>query len=234
MPNHVTTRCTVTGPEADVEKFRADLFVADDPKALFDFNKIIPMPDCLRDTESGTMSEHGAQLIIARAEDRHTFFGNNSGLSDAHWQRITDEVGDGHAGAVAARYLGAHPEFEAKGMACLRAIVETGFASWYPWATANWSTKWNSYSVQVIDAEPGRFQFKFDTAWSTPDPVLHALAEKYPTLTFDLLSYDEGGNFACRGQLGAVVTEPFAEVEATDELFEAVYGHPPEHEEEDA
>ena len=48
------------------------------------------------------------------------------------------------------------------------------------------------------------------------------LAELHPGLTLDLKSFDEGWNFACVGQFNG--RKDFAEVKATPELYEAVYG----------
>jgi hypothetical protein len=53
MPNHVTTRCTVTGPVKDITAFRDLMFVSgknerDEPDTNFDFEKIIPEPDAMK------------------------------------------------------------------------------------------------------------------------------------------------------------------------------------------
>ena len=56
MPNIVSTRCTVTGPAADVAAFRNRMFVSranDDGEVtdVFDFNNIIRRPELLDYTE---------------------------------------------------------------------------------------------------------------------------------------------------------------------------------------
>lgn len=232
MPNHVTTTCTVIGPAADVERFRQDLFVADDPKALFDFNKIIPMPESVRATyEEKGGAEIGVALILAAGGDAAPF--SKLGLYDHDIDFVRREAGlpgDAAIGNVASVFLEKKPEIASMGRNRLRAVLETGYTYWYPWCIAHWGTKWDSYSVEIVSQAAGRFEFKFETAWSVPEPILAALVDKYPALTFDLLSFDEGWNFAAKGQLGAAVSEPFAHVEPTDALYEAVYGEPPEHE----
>lgn len=57
---------------------------------------------------------------------------------------------------------------------------------WYDWRNANWGTKWNAYDV--IDADT---HFAFNTAWSTPDPVIQALSQQFPTYTFYVEYADE-------------------------------------------
>lgn len=129
---------------------------------------------------------------------------------------------------VAKAYLAKHPEYEERGRARLNCILETGFADWYAWSIENWGTKWDSFRYREVAADP--FAFRFETAWSFPTPIFEALAAKYPTLTFDVMAFDEGWNFACEGQFGSEVRKPFETVEATDELYEAVYGQAPERE----
>jgi hypothetical protein len=234
MPNHVTTRCTVTGPAADVAAFRTRCIVPVDGSDQFDFNAVIPMPEILRGTEDGTRAEEGAALLLAAGSRGAPYA--TLGLYDHQIAYIRGEAGlprDASISDVARAFLEKHPDWREHGEKRLRAVVETGFVSWYSWSIDKWGTKWGAYSFAIDEEEPGRLAVKFDTAWSFPTPVFDALVEQYPTLTFDCLTFDEGSNFAGTGQFGAVVTEPFHLCAATDDLFEAVYGHPPEREEEE-
>lgn len=234
MPNHVTTRCTVTGPAVDVAAFRAKMFALDEEGNLFfDFNKIIPMPLILRDIEESGVAKQGASLIQLRAERDAPFA--TGGMYEFEIERIRADVEMPRENiqAVAKAYLEKHPEFELKGSQRLRAILETGFASWYPWSIENWGTKWGAYDFELVSDEP--LVFKFETAWSFPMPVLNDLAKSFPSLKFHCVTYDEGGNFAGRGFFNpAHGDEPFALCDATDELYELAYGHKPEHDEDDA
>lgn len=46
MPNWVTTKCTVSGPAADIEAIRDQMLnTGSNGKPFFDFERIIPMPD---------------------------------------------------------------------------------------------------------------------------------------------------------------------------------------------
>ena len=63
---------------------------------------------------------------------------------------------------------------------------------WYDWRLQNWDTKWDAYDVCVTDAAPETLEVEFNTAWSPPEAVCHALREQYPDLAVSWF-YDEPG-----------------------------------------
>lgn len=67
-----------------------------------------------------------------------------------------------------------------------------GYDNWYDWKNAKWGTKWGAYEFEMYDTN----SFRFQTAWSTPDPVFEKWAEMYPNLTFIFKVCEEGGFFA--------------------------------------
>ena len=67
-----------------------------------------------------------------------------------------------------------------------------GSDNWYDWSIANWGTKWNSYGYHdCTEKDFDGATLTFDTAWSNPQPVIAALAEKYPDLHFSHKWADE-------------------------------------------
>ena len=72
-------------------------------------------------------------------------------------------------------------------------IKKYGYDNWYDWRCANWGTKWNAYSLGEEDAEINSFY----TAWSTPQPVIEALAEKFPDVAFIVRFADEDMGYNC-------------------------------------
>lgn len=52
-----------------------------------------------------------------------------------------------------------------------------GASNWYDWRCDNWGTKWNASDAVLIDDNT----IEFDTAWSTPEPVIKAISEKFKT-----------------------------------------------------
>ena len=70
----------------------------------------------------------------------------------------------------------------------------TGIADqrWYDWRVNNWDTKWDCYDVVVTDDDPECTEIEFNTAWSPPEAICHALREQYPDVSISWF-YDEPG-----------------------------------------
>ena len=70
----------------------------------------------------------------------------------------------------------------------------TGHADdrWYDWRCYNWETKWDAYDVTITDDDPENLEVEFNTAWSPPEAICHALREQYPDVSISWF-YDEPG-----------------------------------------
>jgi hypothetical protein len=78
-----------------------------------------------------------------------------------------------------------------------------GADNWYDWRRKNWGTKWGAYS-QNKDGDSITFQ----TAWSTPTPIVLALSRRFPKNSFEIFYADEDfgsnlGRYVCK--IGAVL-----------------------------
>ena len=88
--------------------------------------------------------------------------------------------------------------------------------NWYNWNITNWGTKWSAGEVwnDRIDDDgkvDGHTSYNFDTAWSPAEPVVAALAEKFPTLRI-AHRYCEAG----MGYAGEVLYANGAEIRRED------------------
>ena len=67
---------------------------------------------------------------------------------------------------------------------------------WYNWRIANWDTKWDACDVDIEEErykdELESFQANFDTAWSPPEAICHALREMFPDVSISWF-FDEPG-----------------------------------------
>ncbi len=242
MPNHVTTICTITGPLAAITAFvehhiRADVEHAG--RRGFDFNTVIARPAILDGNNSppASKAELGMAALVGDLvwTDFRRYLVPNYELP-AH--TLTGPPVQ-HARQVREWLAAERPEVLEAGRRYLAAIVETGYPTWYEWSIANWDTKWNAYSYEERGSsiEPGdacEFVFKFETAWSFPEPVFRKLAELYPTLVLAVISYDEGSNFACAGEFNGRNDYRCSKELVTPEMYERVYGEKPERDDEDS
>ena len=155
MPNWTANRIYIEGDEADIRAFLEAVKWEDE---LFDFNRIIPMPDLLRHTGSGHREINGKKV--------------------ESWYIVKHAKYDPPQEKEIARLFTPEEEVE------LKAI---GHRDWYSWSVANWGTKWNACSVEIDDTsiQHGYIEIAFNTAWSAPVPLLHAMVEMFPKLTFD-------------------------------------------------
>ena len=64
---------------------------------------------------------------------------------------------------------------------------------WYDWRLQNWDTKWDAYDVNIVDDDPENMEIEFNTAWSPPEAVCHALREKFEDTVAISWFYDEPG-----------------------------------------
>ena len=86
--------------------------------------------------------------------------------------------------------------------------------NWYQWNCNNWGTKWDAAEAWATeDYEVGDrcIEYSFDTAWSPAEPVIAALAEKFPTLRI-AHRYCEAG----MGYAGEVLYADGAEIRRED------------------
>mgnify|MGYP000892057814 FL=1 len=233
MPNYVTSKCQVVGPTHEIDRFKATVIReapvghSDAGGMMLDFNAIIPMPESVRGTEAGGHADIGIALIIARGSSVAPF--STLGLYEHNIQWIRGEAALGYDASisdVAKAFLIKHAGIAVKGLCCVRALVETGYTDWYSWSIANWGTKWGAFRFVELNGE-AYYSFQFETAWSFPTPIFHKLAVEFPLLGFNCVTFDEGGNFAGDGWFNAPKGGKVFEIgEATDALYERVYGHP--------
>ena len=64
---------------------------------------------------------------------------------------------------------------------------------WYDWRVQNWDTKWDAYDVEVVDPDPENMEIQFNTAWSPPEAICHALREQFEDTVAISWFYDEPG-----------------------------------------
>ena len=68
-------------------------------------------------------------------------------------------------------------------------------SGWYSWCLKHWGTKWDCYE-ESVDHQEKYTVYSFDTAWSPPEKICHALREKFHDLHISWFYREDGMEFA--------------------------------------
>jgi len=167
MPNHVVNHLSFAGKGAS--KVRAAIKGSKKENTLYiDFNKIIPMPETLN-VSAGSL-ENDAERIIKQMPEK--VIESKDPLLVLAWMKENVD-----------QLLDVNPSTKIY----ILNYITYGYTSWYGWACDNWGTKWNAYEQSLDDKQ----QLTFQTAWSTPEPVIAKLSTMFPTVTFTVNYADE-------------------------------------------
>lgn len=175
MPNWVKNIVSIKGTAKDLKAIKELLFTEDDKDTtVFDFNKIIHMPESL-DLESGSITDDAMKAF--------TKYGRRTFRSD-EWIKETAE-----------KYNKTSEELIDLGRRYYQNIIDYGSSTWYDWRIRNWGTKWNTTYPELTYESDNELCYEFQTAWSAPEPVYLELSRLYPDVEIDVSYADE-----CYGQ----------------------------------
>ena len=196
MPNWCTNRLTVMQSNGDdtLTEFINSITLPEDYEAEYDLSLPHPTPEILVGTRSPKMSREKVEEMRA---DR------DAGKMKAG-EKYVGEIHEPTGSWVTDQYL----------QECLDGIdqneqaeKETGFASWYDWNIANWSTKWSPDVEDVVvrpmvdakghysDAYGYQAVIRYLTAWCPAENLIKAISKLYPELVFVEAYLEEGMGF---------------------------------------
>jgi hypothetical protein len=187
MPNHVTNILRIKN-ETAISQVNLLTKILDD-KFQIDFNKIVPIPNSLK-IESGSNTDNGIALLT---ETTPRFVS----VPFEEWKE--DFLSQPHIKNRLREILN-------QGQVAISNKEKYGAYTWYDFANINWGTKWNAYDQTLsgfFKKNLNKRTFKnfllkqddiyvsFDTAWSTPEPVLLKLSLQFPDVLFEVTYADE-------------------------------------------
>lgn len=168
MPNHIQNRLTIIGSPERIKEIRE--FIKSEEQEI-DFDKIIPTPAVIKNV--GEISHN----IVTAVETKYM-----ANISENPLLAIMQLNSRERVKTVKEDQK---EDFE---KAC-KAYEETGFVYWYDWNIKNWGTKWGAYDQQ--DKRNTNNVIFFNTAWSTPRPIIKKLSELFTDVKFELSWADE-------------------------------------------
>lgn len=163
MPNYVTNRIKVE----NIEEI-ADFMATDE--TLFDFNKIVPMPESLQ-IESSSDGDLAKALVTGKLPYHIESREKLEEIIESRKDRTLEE-------------------FVALGHKLIMNEKLHGASTWYDWCVDNWGTKWNA-----CDPDVGAEQITFETAWSGVPDLMLKLSEKFPDHEIDYAWADENTGY---------------------------------------
>lgn len=193
MPNHIANRLLVSGSEEEIARFTSTVETVtinendcEDVEHI-DFNKIIPMPEELKNTESSSKVHNSLYyyLMMTGKSDlvpqllRFPQFYSLEKFED----KTTDELAEYMS--IGEKYYHLYEKYE--------------YCNWYDWCVMKWGTKWNAYNTYIESDSATHIEMFFNTAWSGVPEIIAKLAEMFPELTFEYSYADEdyGYNTGC-------------------------------------
>ncbi len=186
MPNWVSTHLRVEGPPEQLAAFRDKAKGKPDPdtggQEPLSFNSFIPMPESLH-VEKSSVGEMGYAVFHGGSIDRYLSYGyiKQEGIQDREGLMLYLDLKEPDARRLGDTYA--------------ENLKLYGHTDWYDWSIANWGSKWDACHVDVLDESEGSLQLRFDTAWSPVEPVLEAMSQQFPELTFTATFDEESHSF---------------------------------------
>lgn len=201
MPNYIRNRLTVRDKAGEVFAFlKGD-------ESIVDFNKIIPMPECLNIAESSLGDEGMKYLYLSATED----LVRGKEIEEIKNRLIQRKQFD-EAIELGKKYL--------------LNIANTGSRTWYDWTRKNWGTKWNALEPSIVSENC----IEFDTAWEGVIELMEKLSSFFPETTFEYKYADEDIGCNCgHGTIKNGVSEMVFPEEFSREAYELAFDLRPDY-----
>lgn len=189
MPNHIQNRLVVTAnSNEELQNFLASIkgdTIVDDQEQLIDFNRIIPMPLPLRDTEASSRTDDAIYYYLVKTNQeemvssilRHSNFYTMDMFAGRNEKELNELL------EIGKKYV--------------EIFKECGAKDWYDWSICHWGTKWNAYETYLETLDEYSVILSFQTAWNGVPNIVQKLTEMFPTIIFDYKYADEDMGYNC-------------------------------------
>lgn len=185
MPNHVTNRVTLAGPEVAIKKLRESVithYPSKHEETWDDAQLIYRKKD--KDLELIGWLKKDNGDFSTRIDGKITVIGN--GVPEG-WEPSMSVAFD----AFDFNKIIPYPPCIFNGNLSSKDEEENPGRNWLAWNKRKWGTKWNSYDHKTDEQS----RYIFNTAWSFPEPIFIELSFLFPEVTISVETIDEGGNF---------------------------------------
>ena len=172
MPNNIANKLVVNAKtQAEIEDFLYAITGIDGDGTLqIDFEKIVPMPECLSNTLCD--NEHHEALYY------YLMTSGNEDMVDkllSYSQLYSMDIYKGKTEKELSDY-------KVLGEKIFNIAQQCGSIDWYDWRISNWGTKWNAYETDIDCPCDGSIELHFQTANDGVIPIIEKLVEMFPNL----------------------------------------------------
>jgi hypothetical protein len=186
MANWTTNILKLRGSVQDIQSIKESYFSYDEVGLNFDFNKVIPIPKELEDTNADFLSTSIHDFLETDMEKSLDNFkvylcqlkGWDLSESSSFFEELTQERWD----------------------KCILLYQNHHSTDWYHWRINNWGTKWESDSTCILNESDTELEIEFMTAWSHPLEIYQKIQEIYTNISITYEAQHEGG---FGGEVGA-------------------------------
>ena len=243
MANFVINKVHIGAEDEQMQNILKAIQRDGDVLGSFDFNKLIPMPAALSVVD-GSVTDVAISAYIHQLRKTDGAQASvdlvNAGLAALEIRkrsilsRIDFHISDEAVDEVAKFFDMSVEELCDLGRQYIENQEKYGAHTWYRWCSENWGTKWNAQDGSVVSKDDPQCLI-FDTANSSPRPIIRALSEKFPEILFTIEWSDEDMGYNVGAQTyysGKIIMETIPEPgsrEAYEMAFEIHGTSPEEH-----
>ena len=181
MPNNIANKLVVNAKtQAEIDNFLSAIIGVKGGEFLhIDFEKIVPMPECVPDTLCDDEHQNALYyyLMTTGNEDMVGKLLSFPQLysMDIYKDKTEKELSD----------------YKMLGEEIFNIAQQCGAIDWYDWRIINWGTKWNAYETDIDCPCDGSIELHFQTANNGVIPIIEKLVEMFPNLEFVYKYADE-------------------------------------------
>lgn len=190
MPNNIQNRLVVKANQVEeLKMFLGAIRGFDSEDKFIDFNKIIPMPEEIKNTESSSKVDDAIYYYLVNTEQEwliNKILKYSISRMDRFANFSQEELNEMFA--IGQQYVNNWKRYGAK--------------DWYDWSRINWGTKWNAYNTDLEYIDECEVVIYFQTAWSGVSDIIKELTERYHQLIFEYAYSDEDMGYNCGNGYG--------------------------------
>ena len=178
---------------------------------IIDFNKLIPMPESIKQTEAGGSNHIDVYLYLSEKlkKSPDEVLAENLELLKKIFYKFDADDAKKCLEQIEEKQLSAEETdtHYATGCRLMENYRLYGAINWYDWALRNWGSKWNGGKTEITDTENEQVILEFETPWAPPGGIIEALSK-----VADFKWIFDGENCGCclakEGQLYTAQIEP--------------------------